>query len=134
MIKFPSDEWIKALMDELNRSEAYAEAARNWEGDFYFIVKPEGGGDPIYLYMDLWHGKAREAFIAEDPSVKSPAFRIVATPKAWRKVIEKKVDPIQALLTRQLQLTGNMVMIMKNVASARELVDACTHIPTEFVE
>jgi hypothetical protein len=28
--KFLSEEWIKALMQELNSSEAYREAARNW--------------------------------------------------------------------------------------------------------
>jgi putative sterol carrier protein len=134
MIKFPSDEWIKALMDEVNRSESYAEAARNWEGDFYFVVKPEAGGEPVHLYMDLWHGKAREAFLATDPSVKRPAFRMVGTPKVWRKVIEKKLDPIQGLLTRQLQLTGNMAMIMQNVRAAQELVNCTTHIPTEFPE
>ena len=40
--KFPSDAWIKALMDDLNKSAAYAEAAKTWEGDFYFIVEPGG--------------------------------------------------------------------------------------------
>lgn len=40
MIKFATDEWIKALMEVINKSEAYAQAARNWEGDFYFIVEP----------------------------------------------------------------------------------------------
>jgi hypothetical protein len=40
MIKFATDEWIRALMEVINKSEAYAQAARNWEGDFYFIVEP----------------------------------------------------------------------------------------------
>ena len=41
-IRFPSDAWIKALMEDLNKSEAYAEAAKTWEGDFCFIVEPGG--------------------------------------------------------------------------------------------
>ncbi len=45
MIKFATDEWIKALMEVINKSEAYAQAARNWEGDFYFIVEPGEGAD-----------------------------------------------------------------------------------------
>jgi hypothetical protein len=54
-IKFPSDAWIKALMEDLNKSEAYAEAAKTWEGDFYFIVDPGGTlGKTTILYMDLW--------------------------------------------------------------------------------
>jgi len=33
---FPSDAWAKAFMEDLNQSEAYLEAAKNWEGDFFF--------------------------------------------------------------------------------------------------
>jgi len=133
MIKFPSDEWIKALCQELNNSEAYAQAAKKWEGDFYFIVEPEGSlTEPMYLYMDLWHGKCREAFATTDDSVKSPAFRMWAPVSIWRKVVEKKLDPIQGLMTRKLKLKGNMAMIMRNVKAAQELVNCCTKIPTQF--
>jgi len=30
-IKFPSDEWIKAVKDEVNHSSVYAEVAQTWE-------------------------------------------------------------------------------------------------------
>jgi putative sterol carrier protein len=52
----------------------------------------------------------------------------------WRQVIEKKLDPIQGLLTRQFKLKGDMVMIMKNVKAAQELVNCTTQVPTEFPE
>ncbi len=134
-MRFPSDEWIKALHEEINRSQAYAEAAKNWEGDFYFVVKPaQPGAEPTYLYMDLWHGQCREAFLATDPAAKKLAFVMSATLPIWRKVITKQLDPIQGLLTRQIQLQGNMVMIMKNVKAAQELVECCTHVPVEFSE
>ena len=42
-IDFPSQEWLEALMKELNSSKPYQEAAKNWEGDFYFVFEPEGG-------------------------------------------------------------------------------------------
>ena len=34
-IKFASEEWMKALKDELNKSDGYRDAAKTWEGDFY---------------------------------------------------------------------------------------------------
>ena len=40
-VKFPSDEWVKMMMEDLNKSDAYMEAAKNWEGDFYFIIDPK---------------------------------------------------------------------------------------------
>ena len=59
-IQFATDEWIKALMIEVNNSAAYRKAAKSWEGDFYFIVdKGEGIPNDIYMYMDLWHGECR---------------------------------------------------------------------------
>jgi putative sterol carrier protein len=131
--RFPSDAWVKALMEELNRSAAYAEAAQTWEGDFYFIVDAGGSlTQPVILYMDLWHGKCREAFEVTDQSVKNPVFRMSAAPATWRKVLTKKLDPIQGLMTGQLKLKGNMAMVMKSVKAAKELVEATTRVETDF--
>ena len=131
--QFPSNAWIKALMQDLNQSEAYAEAAKNWEGDFYFVVEPGGALEKTaLLYMDLWHGKCREACEVTDESAKTPVFRMSAPVAVWKKVITKKLDPIQGLMTGQLKLKGNMAMVMKSVKAAKELVEACTRIETEF--
>lgn len=133
MPRFPSDEWIKALMEEVNNSEKYREAAKLWEGDFYFVVNA-GPGIPedVYLYMDLWHGECRDAFEAADVGDKQPEFVIRAPVSAWRKVIEKKVDPIRALVTRQLKLEGTMTKIMKQPKAATELVNCCTLVHTTW--
>ena len=37
-IKFASAEWMAALKDELNKSEGYRDAAKTWEGDFYWMI------------------------------------------------------------------------------------------------
>ncbi len=39
--KFPSDEWIKELSRQLNESETYEKSAKDWEGDFDFVVEPD---------------------------------------------------------------------------------------------
>jgi putative sterol carrier protein len=133
MPKFPSNEWIVALCEELNNSGAYAEAAKNWEGDFYFIVEPGGPfTGQATLYMDLWHGKCRSAMAVSDPTEKDPAFVMSARYDTWVKVIQNQLDPIKGLMTRQLKLKGNMTMIMKNVKAAQELVGCCVNVPTEY--
>jgi len=133
MPKFPSHEWVMALCEALNSSEAYAEAAKNWEGDFYFIVEPGGPlTEQAILYMDLWHGKCREAKGITDPGEKTPAFVMSATYDTWVRVIKAELDPIQGLMTRKLKLKGNMTMIMKNVKAAQELVKCCALVPTEW--
>jgi putative sterol carrier protein len=120
-------------MEDLNHSHPYAEAAKNWEGDFYFVVEPGGKlNKPVTLYMDLWHGKCRDAFLVENESAKSPVFRMTAPAATWKKVLTKQLDPIVGMMTGQLKLKGNMAMVMKNVRAAKELVESCTRIPTEF--
>jgi len=132
-VPFATEAWIKALQEELNKSEGYREAAKTWEGDFYFVVTA-GDGIPqdVYMYMDLWHGECREAIEVGDPSAKDPAFVMSAPVDVWRKVVEKKIDPIKGLMTRQLKLKGNMMKIMKAPKAAIELVECTTRIDTDW--
>lgn len=134
-IKFPSEEWLQALVKEINNSEAYRSAAKDWEGDFYFILEPEGNfKETVIYYIDVWHGECRSACVVTDEKEKTPEFRIRAPLSKWRRIIEKKLDPIQALVTRQLKLQGNLIKIMKAPKAAMELVNCCSLIPTEFPE
>jgi putative sterol carrier protein len=132
-IPFPSDAWIKAMMEDLNGSTNYLEAAKNWEGDFFFVVEPGGGLEQtVILYMDLFHGKCRSAYVLPDGAEIKPAFRLVGPVATWKKVMTRKLDPMQAMMTGQLKLQGNMAVVMRNVRAAKELVESCTRIPTEF--
>ncbi len=132
-IKFATQEWMSALKDELNKSEGYRDAAKTWEGDFYWVVTgmPGTSGD-VYLYVDLWHGECRDAALIADAAAKKPEFVIEATYPVWRKVVDKKLDPIQGMVTRQLKLKGNMLKIMKAPKAATELVHAATLIATDW--
>ena len=130
---FGSDKWMQRFHDEVNHSEAYRQAARTWEGDFYFVIEPDSSlPEPVYMYMDLWHGESRAAFVTRDRSVKSPEFIISAPVSTWKDVIELRLDPMKGLLTKQLKLKGNMAKIMRAVKAANELVRCTTRVPTEF--
>ena len=134
-VRFLSEEWIKSLMEELNKSQDYRDAAKSWEGDFYFIIEPDGSVEKtVIYYMDLWHGECRSVSVVTDENEKTPEFTIRAYLGKWRRVIEKKLDPIQGMVTRQLRLKGNLMKIMKAPKAALELVNCCTRIPTEFPE
>ncbi len=132
-IMFATDEWAKTLQVELNNSESYRKAAAKWEGDFYFVVeKGDGVPEDIYMYLDLWHGEARDAYLVEDSSALSPAFVLRAPLDIWKGVLDKKIDPIRGIMTRQLQLKGNMMKIMKAPKAATELVGCAASVDTEW--
>lgn len=129
---FPSDDWIKALMEVVNRSDAYANAAAKWEGDLNFVVGPGPGlKEPVHLYMDLWHGKCRSAG-AYAAGEKRADFEIRAPLATWRQVLAGKLDPIMGLTTRRLKLKGNLMKILKTPRAAIALVDCAREVDTQY--
>jgi putative sterol carrier protein len=126
--KFPSAEWTAAFEQVVNSSDAYANAAKGWEGDIVFIVDDSKDG----IYLDLWHGKCRKSEYLSASAGVPAEFKISAPLAKWQAVLNGKLDPIQGMVTRQLKLEGNLVKIMKNVKSAQELVKCATQVPTSF--
>jgi putative sterol carrier protein len=130
---FPGAEWVEQLKNEINRSDAYASAARTWEGDFYFIVKPGPGiPEPVKFYLDLWHGQCRDAHIVANAESGKPEFVIAGTLDTYRQIFTKKLDPIEALMKRKLDIHGNMLKVMRSVKATVELVNCCTLVDTEY--
>jgi putative sterol carrier protein len=130
-IPLPSEAWIKAFQEQLNNSAAYAEVAKNWEGDFLFQVEWPDGSPPALLYMDLWHGQCRDAYVATDPAKKA-AFRLIAPIGNFVKVLKGQLDPMQAMVTGKLKVQGSMVVMMKNIPTVLEFVRTAQQVETEF--
>lgn len=132
-IPFATPEWVAALKDSINTSAAYREAAKTWEGDFWFIVEPDGQAqDRKLMYLDLWHGECRAAFLASTEAERTPEFRITGNMRGWQRVISREVDPIKAMMTNTLKVKGNFAKIMRSVKAAQELVLCASAVPTAF--
>jgi putative sterol carrier protein len=130
---FPSDAWIKALSRRLNQSASYERSAKDWEGDFIFIVEPdEAYEETAYLFLGLYHGKSTDAALVESEDEREAAFVIRAPFSIWRRVIEGELDPIRGMMTRRLKLSGNMMKIMRYPRAAQEIVSCCAEVPTDW--
>jgi putative sterol carrier protein len=130
---FGTEEWIAAYMEELNNNAAYAEAAKSWEGDFVFVIREDGPLDhDVYMWIDLWHGKARDGRILASPDEVKSAFTFEGPYSNYVKLVEGTLDPIQGLMTGKFKLRGNMVKVMRAVKAAQELVRTITITETEF--
>ena len=132
-IRFNSDQWIKELSRQLNESKDYERSARDWEGDFIFIVEPDGSfPDHVYFYLGLLHGKSPDAAMVASETERKAEFTIRAPYGTWRKVIEGKLDPIQAMMTGKLKLKGNLMKVMRYPKAAKEIISCCSKISTDF--
>lgn len=134
MPAFPSDAWIQEFKEQVNGNEAYAEAAHDWEGDFLFVVQAGNGleEDATY-YVDLWHGKCRDARLLDPEEEVDAAFTYAGPYANWRRLIEGEIDPIRGLLTGKFRLKGSMMKIMRYTKAAKLLVRTASQVPTEFV-
>jgi putative sterol carrier protein len=132
-LKFPSDEWIKALSVELNSSEAYAQSSATWEGDFLFVIQPDAVyQQTAYLYINVQKGVSSDAVQTFSLEEKKAMYTISAPYSIWRKVIEGKLDPLQSMFTGKLKVRGNMAQIQRNPKATTDFVICATKIPTEF--
>ncbi|HLF29023.1 MAG TPA: SCP2 sterol-binding domain-containing protein [Anaerolineae bacterium] len=132
-LKFPSPEWVAALVNQINSDDAYAQAARTWEGDLNFVIERVPGVDTLHvIYVDLWHGKCRAAYLTDAASAPAAKFKINAPLANWKRVITRQIGPIPALVSGQLKLHGNMAYILRHVNAAQQLVECATRVETEF--
>ncbi len=130
---FGTEEWVKAYMEKLNSNEAYAEAAKGWEGDFVFVVLKDGPLDhDVYMWIDLWHGKARDGRALASPDEVTAAYTFEGPYSNYVKLVEGTLDPIKGLMTGKFKLKGNMAKVMRYVKAAQELVRTITLTETEF--
>lgn len=133
-VKFPSPEWLQTLYEKLNSDERYAQIARKWEGDILVVIEPSGPlNEKLFYYLDLWHGKCRKTEILKDlPSIK-PKFILTSNYENISHIMKNKLDPMQAMLTRKLQVHGSMAYMMRNVPTVLDFVRCAREVTNEIL-
>ena len=127
---FPSAEWLNELQAKLNSDAHYNEIARRWEGDLVFDIQPAGNlHQPLTMYLDLWHGKCRNVEFAGDPATYAkPAFILRSGYDNFTAILLGKLDPMTAMLTSKLKVTGSMAYMMRNVPTVLDFVRCAREI------
>jgi putative sterol carrier protein len=130
---FPQPEWLIALKDKLNNDEKYAQIARNWEGDMIFMIeKGDSLAQPVSFYLDLWHGKCRDAYMLDTGGEVKAVFTLRAPYENYVRLLKSEIDPMQALLTRKIGVQGNMAVLMRNVPTVLDFVRCCRDITDNY--
>ncbi len=131
MADFLTEEWLQSFQDKLNTDTQYAEIARNWEGDVMLTVNPgDSLREPVVIYFDLWHGKCRQAFYVVDEFEKDAEFSLMGEYDNYLRILKGDLHPMQAMLTRKLNVQGNMGLLMRNVPTVLDFV-RCAQEVTE---
>lgn len=134
MATFPTAEWLSSLVEKLNSDQKYAHVARNWEGDILVQIDPGGAlKERVLFYIDLWHGKCRDAYPVGGQGTVKAAFALKAPYENYVRLLEGEIEPMQALLTRKLGLKGNMAILMRNVPTVLDFVRCCREVTDAFI-
>lgn len=134
MATFPTAEWLEALSDKLNTDERYAHIARNWEADLRVIIEPSGAlEEELWIYLDLWHGKCRDAYFEKNDSQNDPHLVLTGKYNVIQKVLLGELDVMQALLTRRLSVKANMGLLMRNVPVVLDFVRCAKEVTDDTI-
>jgi putative sterol carrier protein len=132
---FPSEEWLKGLEQKLNFDTRYHEIAKNWEGDLFFFIEPEGNlKQRLTFYLDLWHGTCRKVEYQPDPESRpKPAFTLTAGYNNITAILTGKLNPMTAMMTSKLKVKGSMGYMMRNVPTVLDFVRCAQEVTTEIL-
>jgi len=135
---FPSEEWGKSFMEQINGSAAYRGAAETWTfGPVALVVKadPEIGlAEPVGLWLDIERGSCRAVRIVSNDEAQKAPFCITGEYARWKQVMRKELEPIKGMMQKKLELKGQMTIIVKYVNASKELVECATRVPTRFLD
>lgn len=132
---FPSVEWLGDLEAKLNTDRQYAEIAKNWEGDLFFYIEPEGNlKERLTFYLDLWHGKCRKVVYKPQPEAfPNPVFTLTASYNNITAILTGKMNPMTAMMTSKLKVKGSMGYMMRNVPTVLDFVRAAQEVTKEIM-
>jgi putative sterol carrier protein len=134
-VKFPSPEWLNALLEKLNDDAHYGEIAKRWEGDLLFDIQPAGNlAQPLKMYLDLWHGKCRGVEYEPDLTNHArPKFILRSPYPTFTAILLGKLDPMTAMMTSKLKVEGSLGYMMRNVPTVLDFVRCCREITSDIV-
>ena len=128
-------EWAEAFKQEINGSASYKQAAARWEGSVGLVVLAEPDKNMPNdkgIFLDLWHGEARDVQSTTRDAAQQAEYVITGSYSRWKRVAQKQLDPIKAIMTGQLKLKGNFPTLVRYTKASQELVECTTRVEVNW--
>ncbi len=125
-VKFLSDEWARALKDELNRSDSFRQAAAGHSATIQQVITDAEGETRYWItigdgQIDLGVGDVQ----GEDATITQSYDSAAALARG-------ELSPVTAFMTGKLKIAGNMGMILGLQAALAQLPAAMAKIDVEY--
>lgn len=161
---FPSEPWLQEYKRLINEDDEYAEKSDGWGDDFNgdyifemtdipvdeldrdalpdevdqnleeFVEETDDRGYVGYGFMALSDGGCQEARFVDDPDEVEAGFKLTATTDEWKQLLKGELDPIQGMMSGQLDLQGDMQKMMEYTEGAVRLTEIGSEIDAVFAD
>jgi hypothetical protein len=130
-LRLAGPEYMQEVMRRTNADQKYLELSKG-ENEVYTLVleaEPDKGvAQTLTLCYRVEDGKIVEVF----PTEQEATFRLSAPYGIWVDILRGVLGANKALMTRKLQLKGNIIKLLKYSDSVLRWVEILRTIPTEF--
>ena len=128
-----SQEWVDACANQLRGSNTYQLAGQHWHWPLLLVLVVPDAPDQL-IYLDLQYGQCHEARLGNTTDIAHVPFILEASLTTWQQVLTSQVDPIVAIMRRQLLLKkGSLTTLAMHAAAAKALVATVASVDTLFV-
>jgi putative sterol carrier protein len=124
-----TEPWARGWAKELNSSERYRRAARDWHGSICFHLRDRDPQKERCIYLDLEEGVCRDARLATPDDRQAAQYVLSARERVWKRVVEGRTDPLVALMTGLIRFErGRLMDFAQHSEAAKELMRAAQRI------
>jgi len=128
-----SQEWVTACANCLRDSDSYRLAGEHWHWPLLLVLVVPDAPDQL-IYLDLQYGQCREARLGNATDIAHVPFILEASLTTWQHVLTGQVDPIVAIMRRQLLLKkGSLTTLAMHASAAKALIATVASVDTLFV-
>ena len=139
MPDFPSRAWCEEALRLLEADPETVRAGQGWTADIGVVVAAERGklDKPFVVYFKPVEGRIESWKVLVDPDDLDefePAYRIQAPYSVWKGLLLRTVDPVEAVLRRQVQVDGEIQPLVERIQHKRLAERVLERIETRFVD
>ena len=126
--------WADALREVVNGDAAYRAAASHWTWPLAMVLEPAptlGYAESVAAELVLDRGICRAATVLGPEAVTAPIV-LRAPYEVWKQVVRGELDPVSAVMTGRIKLSGAVMTLMTHARAAQALLACATRVPTAF--